>query len=522
MTKSLPRFVSIGVAPALAGAALLSLVAVAAADVGPSAPPVPPGIVIDGRFEDWERLTPVYIDPAGDHRGADVDFGTLNISSDSERIYVYFELGSRRNLQNDNAIVLYVDTDNAAETGLAVGALGADLEWRFGERAGIFHGRTRDAPIGQADLGLRQGPTVSSTAFEISLDRGASLGGTPVFPTRTIAIVIRNEENGIRDWLPDDRGKLVFSLSSDEPPAPCPASLGRLSPAHVRVLSYNVLFDGIFKRPGPFVRILRALDPDVICFQEVMAHTAQQTADQVSLALPDATWHSATDGGGVTVSRYPIADSHVVEGERPSLWTLIDLPDDRYPSDLSVVNAHPPCCWKNEERQRALDSIAAWHRELQSPGARAADARAGAQAEAPGTTPRLPSGTPIVIAGDMNLVGYARQVETLLAGRIEYQEEFGPSHAADWDGTPLADAWPYHTTCREAYTWRGDDSPFSPGRLDYVVYSDSVIELAKGFVLWTPEMSEEDLAASGLRADDTAVASDHLPVVADFAFPAAP
>ena len=125
-------------------------------------------------------------------------------------------------------------------------------------------------------------------------------------------------------------------------------------------------------------------------------------------------------------------------------------------------------------------------------------------------------GTPIVIAGDLNLVGSARQVETLLAGAIVNEDLYGPSRVPDWDGTPLADAMPYHTTCREAYTWRDAESWFSPGRLDYIVYSDSVLELGNHFVLSTEDMTARDLKAARLEADDVTTASDHLPVVADF------
>jgi endonuclease/exonuclease/phosphatase family metal-dependent hydrolase len=460
----------------------------------------PPGIVIDGRFEDWADVPVAHADPGGDDLGGGVDFGVLKVASDAERVFLFFEVGVELNLQHDNGIILHVDADNSPATGFPLRGLGVDFEWWFGDRQGVKWYEATRVIVDQNDVSLRQGPTVSSTAFEISFDRPWLLSGEPILRRRKIALLLRNGHTGMNDTLPDRGEKLVVELTADPAPEPCPANLVRERADDIRIVAYNVLFDGLFDRGGRFIRILRALDPDVICFQEVQSHTDKQTADMVRAAIPDARWYAkGDDTSGVTVSRYPFADSRIIPSERNHLWTLIDLPDRRYPVDLSIVNAHPPCCFREEERQDVLDSIAAWQRDLIEPG-----------------EPELEPGTPIVIAGDLNLVGAARQVETLLAGAIVNEDLYGPSRAPDWDGTPLVDSMPYHTTCREAYTWRDEDSWFAPGRLDYVVYSDSVLELGNRFVLWTEDMSAEELRAAGLRADDVRRASDHLPVVADF------
>jgi endonuclease/exonuclease/phosphatase family metal-dependent hydrolase len=115
----------------------------------------------------------------------------------------------------------------------------------------------------------------------------------------------------------------------------------------------------------------------------------------------------------------------------------------------------------------------------------------------------------------MNLVGRASQVRTLLAGEIADEESFGPSHSADWDASPLADAEPRHAGGRDTFTWRDASSSFAPGRLDYIVFSDSVARLGNSFVLATEELDDATLDRYDLRRDDTLEASDHLPVVAD-------
>jgi endonuclease/exonuclease/phosphatase family metal-dependent hydrolase len=114
----------------------------------------------------------------------------------------------------------------------------------------------------------------------------------------------------------------------------------------------------------------------------------------------------------------------------------------------------------------------------------------------------------VIVAGDMNLVGWSRQLDLLVDGP--------PGAPPDGDGTALADAFPRHLGGADTYTWRNDHGAFPPGRLDFILYGDSVLELHRRFVLWTPDLDAESLAALGLEAGDTARASDHLPVVADF------
>lgn len=449
---------------------------------------------VDGHVEDWANEVPAWTDLAGD--GTVTDFGRLWVRSDSERLTLCLEVDLEMSLQSGNAITLFVDGDGDASTGHPVQGIGAELAWSFGERKGTIWWGDRAASVEQADIGLRQAPTVSSDEFEVSVSRRAS-DGTILIPGPGMSIVLVDGSSPAGDRLPDE-GSVALATSSDPPPPPPAVLLGRRSAEDIRVLTWNVLFDGLFKRPAPFIRVLRAIDPDVICFQEIWAHTAREAADQVSLALPEATWYGANTAEGFVVSRYPFAEARAID-DAGNYWAVIDLPDERYGVDLSIVSAHPPCCEKEEARQRELDGIAAWLRDLVTPGGL-----------------DLPQGTPIVVAGDMNLVGGARQVRTLLAGEIADERTFGPSHASDWDGTPLADADPGHAGGRDTFTWRDAKSSFAPGKLDYIVYSDSVLKLGNAFVLATEELEPEALARYGLRARDTLDASDHLPVVADF------
>ena len=138
-------------------------------------------------------------------------------------------------------------------------------------------------------------------------------------------------------------------------------------------------------------------------------------------------------------------------------------------------------------------------------------------ARRPGGEIEIAADTPILIAGDLNLVGGRQPLETLLSGEIVHRE-LGASAAPDWDGGPLTDLRPLHTDLPMVFTWfRESRGSYSPGRLDFIIYSDSVLRPTRSFVLFTQAMSDEALRANGLERRDTYV-SDHLPVVGDFVF----
>ena len=113
-------------------------------------------------------------------------------------------------------------------------------------------------------------------------------------------------------------------------------------------------------------------------------------------------------------------------------------------------------------------------------------------------------GTGLVIGGDLNLVGSARPLDELRRG-------------LGIDGDDLAVARLERLRDRSLSTWRstwGDD-PFSPGRLDFVLYRGGVLRAQRAFVFDAADMTAEALRELGLRGSDTDH-SDHLPLVVDF------
>ena len=466
----------------------------------------PDRVVIDGVFADWNESELIYTDPFGDGASG-FDLGRVWATLEDGRFLLSIEFANEIGLQDGNALTLFLDTDADASTGLPVHGIGAELEWAFGRREGTAYVETIPLPVDHADLGLFSAPTVTSDRFELAIRYDAVSGSEPIFRSDSLALVIRDGPSG--DILPDAPGGVRIALEDREVP-PLPISLERGDPDHLRLVSYNVLSDGLFDplREPYFQRLLPALQPDVLALQEVYGHSAEQIAAWLEAVLPaeDAeAWHVAGVGSDVFLaSRYPIkrAEPLCTVPAIPSTCNgafLLDL-SARYAEDLYVIAAHPPCCGNDMFRQEEIDVMMAHLRDARADG-------------------RLPEETPFVIAGDLNLVGDAQQLRTLLTGDIFDNDRFGPDFAPDWDGSDLTDAIPPTTGVPAAFTWYSEGDSFHPGRLDFVIYSDAVVDLANRFALFTPALPPDLLDAFGLQADDAPFASDHLPVVSDLVLP---
>jgi hypothetical protein len=122
----------------------------------------------------------------------------------------------------------------------------------------------------------------------------------------------------------------------------------------------------------------------------------------------------------------------------------------------------------------------------------------------------------------LNIVDSQQPLNTLLSGNILDESTFGMDAAPDWDGSFNTDAHPLHNVIGpDDYTWRDDSSQFGPSRLDFMIYTDSVLIPANQFVLNTTTMSTAELNATGLQASDIVLGPqagrfDHLPLVLDF------
>ncbi|MFK8009286.1 MAG: endonuclease/exonuclease/phosphatase family protein [Saprospiraceae bacterium] len=459
-------------------------------------------ILVDGIFDEWSDYPITYSDAAGDGGFLGVDFGELQIYNDDEFIFFVLEFGSEINLQDMNEISMYLDTDNNSNTGFAINGIGAELVYSFGDRSGLFYHSAGASPISHPDIGLVTAPTVSSDQFEIAIKRNISIAGNPVFSSDNVKIVFQNNiTNG--DFLPATNEEVIYTFSNDVLEPLPDYSIQKSNESDLRILSYNVLSNGLFDtgRLPSLTRLLQAMQPDIIGFQEIYSYSSAEVANQMESILPSSAgqeWYHAKAGPDChAISKYPILKNAEIQGSGNGAF-LIDLPDTE--TNLFLIVAHPPCCANNVERQFEIDLMMEFLREAKA-----------------GNEPiPLEANTPIVIVGDMNLVGFNRQLETLLTGDILDEVAHGSDFNPDWDGNNLLDSRPYVPGLPLSYTWYSEGSDFSPGNLDYIIYSGSNLILQNSYSLFTPSLPQDSLNAFNLLTNDAVNASDHLPVVADF------
>ncbi len=293
-------------------------------------------------------------------------------------------------------------------------------------------------------------------------------------------------------------------------------------------MTYNVYWDSIFADPDDvpwvdrfgrvinpqaspwqerFQRVVNAVNPDVLALQEV-THSASETAALMNQLAPlpgGASWHAHKHSDNVILSRWEFGFPTSNAGHADA---LVDLPDDRYAADLFVLSDHLPCCGNEPGRQSEADQMVSWLQDARSPG--------GAI--------NLAANTPMVIVGDFNIVGSGQPLETIRTGEVVDDLLYDDS-PPDWDGTPLTDARPPHNGVGPGdYTWRDDSSFFAPSVLDYVLFTDSVLQTANSFVLDPATLSTEVRQSVGLEPFDVQLNEssgryDHLPVVVDFRYP---
>ena len=455
-------------------------------------------IVLDGGFDDWAAIEGLEDSVTEDT--PTVDLMEMKVTSDADYLYVYVRLASDLDLTDvlyPHNLFLQIDVDMDASTGYPV-------REGFGSELGIdFNSLFAYTNFGPADqvnfseIGFIPSPTVTSKEFEFALRRDVVLeGGNALFPQDSIRLLFRDAQ--FDDDLPDVGGAFVYDFNDANEVVLDPIAIAKGHPSHLRVCAYNVLGNGLIHpvRQSHFERIVPALNADVYLFSECGNTTAAQVKSLLDSWLPlesEAGWQAANDGDLITASRWDHLQSWT---DIPKQYPLLVNVPDSLGGPMLFINSHLSCCGNDAARQDQVDEMMAW---------------------IVGNEGNLNVNTPVVYAGDLNLVGYAQQLKTLLNGDIVQTQTFGQGGLPDWDETPWSDALPRQTHQPFTYTWRDDgDGNFPPGRLDFVLYSDAVIVKEHAFVLETESTPEDVLEPLGLMQDDTHSASDHLPVVMDF------
>ncbi len=452
-------------------------------------------VFIDESKTDWDTIDPLYVD--GEDAFSPVNFGALKVHNDDRFLYLYLEVGAEISLQENNNVTLYIDTDNDTGTGNTRDEIGADLEYNLGQRRGSVH-RNTSTTINSYSIGLVSAPTVTSTWFELKIDLNASINGSPLFKGNTIAIVTTSASG---DQIPEKNEVLTYQLNSERRFSPAPYQIKKPAFSDLRVLSYNVRRDDLFDpaKQAAFRRIISAIEPDIISFQEIYDNSGQQTAALMEQFLPSGEgeqwFYGDTGNDNLIVSRYPVSKQQSIDGNAAYLLNLGG-------KELLALVAHPPCCSSGDAgRQKEINAMMAFVRKSKN-----------------GEAFDIDENTPIMIMGDMNMVGLAQQQRTLLTGDLTNNAIHGPDFDPDWDGSAFEDAKPMNPELPTSFTWYNSGSSFSAGRLDYIVYSGSVLTLDNSYALFTPPLPADSLTRYGMEVNDATTASDHMPLVADFTF----
>jgi endonuclease/exonuclease/phosphatase family metal-dependent hydrolase len=285
----------------------------------------------------------------------------------------------------------------------------------------------------------------------------------------------------------------------------------------VRVVSYNLQqdLDPYQLSSDGFSRVLTAISPDIVVFEEVSGSSsyAEEYQNWLNHHMPQQSWEVLVGLGGglrtIVATHLPMSmqevDTIPASSTRGVTMCLIDLPDDLYTRDVYILGVHLKCCDTNGsediKRQKSADAIATWM----------GDARFS------GRHINLPFGTPMILTGDMNLVGGPQPEITLITGDIDQETDYCPDVKGDWDNSNLLDLVPSDPNTGDTFTWQGNNS-WPPSNLDRIMITDSVISIGNNFVFNTDTMTAKELKLLGVNASDTwaSVTSDHLPIVMDF------
>lgn len=460
----------------------------------------PTAITIDGVFTDWTPGLPSSSE-ADSYSGVNLlDFAVTN---DENWLYIKLHTDDEFDITDNlvsHTVRLYIDADNNASTGFpAATGFGSELGVNFRTHS-VSYDVSPPSTLMFADIQLRVLPTVTSNTFEIAIARNVIPDGVnPLFPSPTIRLLFRNTDN--TDYLPNNGTLFSYTFNNTPLPLESPLPLEKNYPTDIRVTAWNTLGQlSLGSAQDNYNRILDAIAPDIVAFSECSTNSTTFVKSLMDTWRPigGPGWYVIKDDYDmVTCSRYPFLNDWTAPDRQHAM--LIDLPA-AYTSDLFMISAHLQCCSADATRQNQADEAIEFMLDAKTPGGLLT----------------LPSNTPMVYCGDLNLVGYVQQLTTLLTGDIQNNGVYGPDGAPDWDGTSFTDNISRNVAIRMAYTWRDDNDPYPPGRLDYFLYSDAVVSVGNSFVLETEVMDALGLLVNGLQSGDTSGASDHFPVTCDF------
>lgn len=450
-------------------------------------------VMLDGDISEWPKETVAFADEA--------------------YFYLRFSVeGDTRALQaSDQTVTIHLDIDGNGGTGATLldpidaAGMGVDLEITFSPRkadgalasgasAHVVDASGTRAEIPVAALDLVFTPTYASTWYEARISRhiatGTDTGALESDGPWEGIITLADGKGLMRGW--SDAFLASKPLASAQPPL-SDAALPQKPAGAIRVLNWNIHRNAPEKDPAGFVRVIEAVRPDVVLLQEWEAKEPAQIARWFTekVESPTGSWHAlhGKSWGVAIVAPHPIT---------PLIIDGIDFPHEGRDhstrlvagvvplavGDIVVGSTHLKCCGSATSAED-ITRIAE---------ARMISKTLGEAVKDDPTWIR-------VLAGDMNLVGTRTPLDEIGRG-------------LDVDGSDLEVAPVRVLGDRAAYTWVDWGTSFTPGRLDWVLYSGAGSTVENAFAIDTRRLSDAALARMGLNRGDSA-SSDHLPVVVD-------
>ncbi|MBY0113296.1 MAG: endonuclease/exonuclease/phosphatase family protein [Phycisphaerales bacterium] len=458
--------------------------------------------------------TPAKVETSRDRLdGAVVEWSSGTVArADEHYLHFRFSVGpDTKTIQaSDETIALLLDVDGRSDTGYQrtpkpFNSIGADLELQFSptsEKGAVTtgvefyaldkNGTRTELPKDQSDLTFS--PAYASAWYEARMSRAfaaklTKAGMASSGKGRGILVIYAPNEGG------RPGGRIAgYSEPFDitfPPIAPGPKLADAAIPAKpkgtIRVMSWNV-WGKMASDPLKFAPILRAINPDVILISEWKSD--EKTLVDATSAVFGSTWSGVSAGDVAIASRFPLAPSTakaevLVDGKPRSVRYVAAVAQS--PIGGVLVGAmHLKCCGgagSSEDQLRLAEARAINDTVKQASRADAATIR--------------------VLGGDLNLVGSRNPLDLLRAD-------------IDLDASDLTPADPAVLGDNTYYTWRDWNTGFSPGRLDWLTYSDATATIVQSFVLDTRRLTPAALSSMGLTTESSDV-SDHLPVVIDIA-----
>ncbi len=278
-----------------------------------------------------------------------------------------------------------------------------------------------------------------------------------------------------------------FEIRVNKKEKELPKKIFDLSPkGDFRVVSWNVQLGNLLEDKARSSRLLKALKPDVLLLQELSGGDTPEILTSFLTKTLGGTWQvTLTESTGtlrhhqlrsaIATSLHLQTSELIDSGSWRQLKAIFSTIECKK-KPVNFISLHLRCCGgptgeAEQQRQKEATAIQGFINSHQSPR--------------------------FVIAGDLNLVGTTKPLEILQCDRFSVVNAYQP------DGLQNA-------------TWSDSSSSFTPGRLDWMLYSPQSLEVINCFVLETSDLLPESLTPYNLLSKDTAELSDHLPLVADF------